>query len=257
MPRRLGAAAAATGVAATCLAPVALLVALSLAETWPFPALAPASWTARRWEGIGGGSSALAWSAGVSLLVSLVVAVWATAAGFITARAVAFSPRRARLLLLAYVPFAMSPVILGTTLLHTLIRMRLAATVGGVIAAHAIFAFAFAVIFFLGFWTPEKRAYEEMVATFGGSQLAALRHALLPLARRMLALCFFQAFLISWFQYGVTLLVGSGKVKTLPLLVFDFVNAADVGHAAVASVLLVVPPLLLLGAHRLRSARTL
>ena len=250
MPHRIAAAA----VAVACLAPFALLVVLSLATTWPFPTLLPAAWTGERWLSAVTGRSELASSLGVSLLISTAVAAYATAAGFITARRVAFSPRRSRLLLLAFVPFAMSPVILGTTLLHGFIRVHLAATVGGVIAAHAVFAYAFAVIFFMGFWNAEKRAYEEMAYTFGGGAFDAFRRVLLPLARRMLALCFFQAFLISWFQYGVTLLVGSGKVKTLPLRVFDYLNEANVGHAATAAVLLVVPPLLLLGVGRLRSA---
>ena len=57
--------------------------------------------------------------------------------------------------------------------------------------------------------------------------------------------CFFQTFLISWFQYGLTLLVGSGKVETLPLKVYDYVSEANLGYAAVAGCLLVLPPVLL------------
>lgn len=242
-------------VGAACAAPLAYLAVLSAAAHWPFPRLLPSAWTLGRWADVLTGRGELAASLWLSVLISLVVAAWATAAGFVTARHIAYSPRRRLLLLLAYVPFAMSPVILGTTLLHLFIRLRLAATVPGVIAAQSMFAYGFAIIFFMGLWNPEKKAYEEMVSTFGGSTTDAFRHALLPLSRTMLALCFFQAFLISWFQYGITLLVGSGKVKTLPLKVFDAVNEANVGLAAVASCLLVVPPLLLLALRRLRLAR--
>jgi len=53
----------------------------------------------------------------------------------------------------------------------------------------------------------------------------------------MLLLCFFQTFLLSWFQYGLTMLVGGGQVKTLPLKVYDFVWEANVFYAALASCL--------------------
>lgn len=237
---------AAVLVGVACAAPLAYLMVLSVAAAWPFPRLLPSQWTVERWADVLTGRGALAHSLGLSVAISLTVAAWSTAAGFVTARHIAYSPHRRALLLLAYVPFAMSPVVLGTTLLHLFIRLGLAATVPGVVAAQAMFAYGFATIFFMGLWNPEKRAYEEMVYTLGGGAADAFRHALLPLARPMLALCFFQSFLISWFQYGITLLVGSGKVKTLPLQVFDAVNEANVGLAAVAGCLLVAPPLLLL-----------
>lgn len=246
---------AAVAVGAACGAPLVYLAVLSASAQWPFPTLLPVKWTAVRWAEVAGGRGELVHSLVLSVAVSFVVAAWATAAGFVTARHIAYSRHRRPLLLLAYVPFAMSPVILGTTLLHLFIRLRMAATVPGVIAAQAMFAYGFAIIFFMGLWNPEKKAYEEMVYTLGGGTADAFRYALLPLSRPMLALCFFQAYLISWFQYGITLLVGSGKVKTLPLQVFDAVNEADIGLAAVASCLLVVPPLILLALRRLQPER--
>ena len=164
-----------------------------------------------------------------------------------TARTVADHPRRrAACCSLAYLPFAASPVILGVCLLYVYIRLGLVATVAGVVLAHTIFAYAFAVVFWVPFWNPEKRAYEDLVRTLGGTRTDALRRVLLPLvARGRCSLCFFQTFLISWFQYGLTLLVGSGKVETLPLRVYAYVGEANLGYAAVASVLLVLPPLVL------------
>ena len=40
-------------------------------------------------------------------------------------------------------------------------------------------------------------------------------------------------------------IIGTGKVKTLTLSVFKFINEANVFYAAFASVLLVIPPMLL------------
>jgi putative spermidine/putrescine transport system permease protein len=119
------------------------------------------------------------------------------------------------------------------------------ATVAGVVLSHTIFAYAFAVLFWVPFWNAEKRAYEDLVRTLGGTRTDALTRVFLPLSKGPVLLCFFQTFLISWFQYGLTLLVGSGKVDTLPLRVYAYVGEANLGYAAVASGLLLLPPLAL------------
>jgi putative spermidine/putrescine transport system permease protein len=122
--------------------------------------------------------------------------------------------------------------------------------VTGVVLAHTTFAYAFAVIFWMPFWNVEKRSYEDLVRTLGGTRLHAYRSVLVPLSKGPFLLCFLQAFLISWFQYGLTLLVGSGKVDTLPLRVYAYVSEANVGYAAVAGVLLLAPPLAISWSNR-------
>lgn len=245
-----GRALAAGGVAVLCVAPFAYLALLSVAGPWEFPALLPASLRSDRWTGLLAGGQGLASSLGVSLLVSVTVGLLSTSAGFVTARAVSDHPRRPAFLVLTYLPFAASPVILGVCLLYVYIRLGLAATVPGVVLAHLIFAYAFAVVFWVPFWNAEKRAFADLVRTLGGGPFDLYRRVLLPLSRGPFLVCFFQTFLISWFQYGLTLLVGSGKVQTLPLKVYDYVNEANLGYAAVASLLLLLPPVLVSWVNR-------
>jgi ABC-type spermidine/putrescine transport system permease subunit II len=233
------------GLTMASVSPFLILALLSVAGPWEFPDLLPTHLRFDRWGAVLTGDGALLPSLGTSLLVSTTVALVASAAGFVTARAVAPHPRRPLLMLLAYLPFAASPVILGVCLLYVSIRLGLVATLAGVVLAHTIFAYAFAVVFWVPFWNPEKRAYEDLVRTLGGTRGYAYAHVLLPLSKGPLLVCFFQTFLISWFQYGLTLLVGSGKVDTLPLRVYAYVGEANLGHAAVASILLLLPPLAL------------
>jgi putative spermidine/putrescine transport system permease protein len=72
----------------------------------------------------------------------------------------------------------------------------------------------------------------------------------LPLAKSTLLLCFFQCFLISWFEYGLTHFIGAGKVKTLTVSVFSYVNEANPFLAALAGFLLILPSVLLLLANK-------
>ncbi len=233
-------------IALLCLFPFAYLVVLSLAQAWPFPAVWPEALSFDLWVEMLTGPSALGESFLLSCLVSVLVATSSTAAGYVTGKYIAYHRHQRRLLFLAYVPFVMSPVILGTCLMYLYIKASLVGSVAGVILAQIMFAYGFAIVFFSAFWTPRVRAIEQLVYTLGGTTTDAYRRVLLPISREMLLICFFQTFLISWFQYGLTLLIGSGKVQTLPIKVYDYINEANIFYAALASCLLILPPALLL-----------
>jgi len=53
------------------------------------------------------------------------------------------------------------------------------------------------------------------------------------------------AFLISWSEYILTLLIGGGVVRTLPLLLFAEIGSSDLPAAAALSLVIALPPLLL------------
>ena len=151
-----------------------------------------------------------------SALISSTVAIIATVCGLVTGRMIALSRHRRMLLILAYLPFAISPVILGATLLHLYLQISLAGTTAGVVAAQLSMAVGFAAVLFDSFWSYRIVALENEARLLGCSPLNAIRLAVLPLAKPVLLLCLAQTFLISWFQYGMTLLIGTGRVQTLP-----------------------------------------
>lgn len=240
----------AVAVALACIFPFAFLLALSLAGPWRFPLLLPEFWSGARWSSLVGDQRGLLSSLLASLLLSAAVAAVATGLGFLTSRAIAFHARRRLLLFLAYLPFVFSPVILAACLLHVFLRLHLAGSWLGVGLAQLLLAYSFAIVFFQGFWNREKRALGDLVATLGGSTGQLYRRVYLPLGREMLEISFFQTFLLSFFQYGSTVLIGGGAVKTLPVEVYHFAGEADPYYAALAGCLLVWPPFLLLWVNR-------
>lgn len=231
---------AALGVGAACLLPILFLVIRSEPGRW-----------AAFWRADPGLTGSLA----VSLAISTMVALMATAVGWTAGRFVAYHRRRRALLLLAYVPFVISPVVAGVCLLYFYIRIGLSGGVTGVVAAQLLFAMGFAIVFFQGFWNEEKRALEDLARTLGSTPAQIYGRVLLPISRPMLMLCFFQTFLVSWFQYGLTLLIGSGRVRTLPLKVYDYLGEANVAYAALGSCLLVAPAAAVLWGGRWLLAR--
>jgi putative spermidine/putrescine transport system permease protein len=68
----------------------------------------------------------------------------------------------------------------------------------------------------------------------------------LPAVAPGLAVAALFAFLISWGEYILTLLVGGGSVKTLPLLLYAYLGSTDTPVAAALGLALVLPPVLLL-----------
>lgn len=228
------------------LLPFALLTLLSLGQQWAFPRLVPGVITLDNWVSIWSTQSDLAHSLGLSLVISLSVAAIVTALSLVVSKAIAYHPARDRWLLLAYFPYMIAPIILATCLQFYFIRMDLSGKLGGVLLAQLFIAFPFGVIFFVGFWNRRMLAMEQLVATLGGTPWQTWTKVLLPVAKGAILVCFFQTFLISWFEYGLTTLIGVGKVQTLTLKVFQFVNEANIFYAALASISLILPPAILL-----------
>ncbi len=237
-------------VAGVILMPFGVLAVLSVGRAWPYPAVLPDVAGGGAWGLLFSTERGLAASFGLSVGLALAVAALGTALGFVTSRAVAYHPRRDRLLRLAYGPFVLSPVVYAVCLHPFFIRLGLSGRVAGVGLGQLLIAYPFAVIFFTGFWNDNIRSLENVVLTLGGSPGQALRRVLLPLARNLLGVCFFQTFLISWFEYGLTAYLGVGRVQTLPVKVYGYIGEANPFLAALSSCLLVFPPLVLLWANK-------
>lgn len=234
-----------TGLIFLLALPFGYLPLLSLAGQWRFPLLLPEGLSLEHWGQawqIGGIGGSLALSAAVALSVSLL----STAAGFRVAHTIAGHPRRKQLLTIAYLPYAFSPVIYAFCLQFFFLKTNLSGTLGGVLTGQFLIVFPFSVILFVNHWTPRLRAMEDLVYTLGGSAGAAWRRVLLPVSRPALLNGLFQTFLLSWFEYGLTTVIGQGRVPTLPVRVFQYIGEANPYFAALGSTLLICPPLLLL-----------
>ena len=86
----------------------------------------------------------------------------------------------------------------------------------------------------------------SLFAAVGRGTAGHMRGAVRPSLRTAL----FQTFLLSWFDFGLTNLLSVGKVRTLTVQVFTYVGEANAQLAAVASLLLLLPPALLLWANK-------
>ena len=228
------------------LTPIVTLFFISFSREWRFPDLLPRQFTLENWIELFASKSNIGVSLIISTGIALAVAVLATLFGFIVSGYVAYHKYRKQLLMLTYFPFALSPVIFALCLKFYFIKMGLIGNLQGIILAQLIIAFPYSVIFFTGFWNQRIKQFQDLVATLGGNTSIAFRKIIMPLAKNLLLVCFFQCFLISWFEFGLTQIISYGKVETLTIKVFQFVSEADIFYAALSCCLLILPPVVLL-----------
>ena len=228
------------------LFPFVYLVLLSLISGWRFPDLIPAYFGLKNWFTVFGSEAGLLKSFATSIFISFSVAFVSTTAGFLISRSVFYHPKKKALVLLAYFPYVLAPVVFAACLSFFFLKMGLFGNITGVVVAQFIIAFPYALLFFSSFWNKRIQSYEELVATLGGNRWQTYTKVLFPLANGLLLICFFQTFLISWFEYGLTSIIGIGKVQTLTIKVFLFIKEANYYYGALSCCLLVFPPVILL-----------
>jgi putative spermidine/putrescine transport system permease protein len=184
---------------------------------------------------------------GTSAAVAGTVAGLAAALGLAAGRALgshAFRGRRlVQLLLLAPAIVPTLAVTLGIQVFF--IRFGLADTVAGVVLVHLVPTVPYVSLVMAGVFAGFDERLLDQARVLGARPLARLRHAVLPAVAPGLAVAALFAFLISWSEYVLTLLVGGGTVRTLPLLLFAAIGSADLTAAAALGLVLAAPPLVL------------
>jgi putative spermidine/putrescine transport system permease protein len=224
--------------------PILSLVYLSLQTQWEYPVLT--NFTAQQWiDALPQGEilSSLMLSLGISMMLATV----ATCGGFLLSRSIA---QRPSWISLAFYPYLIAPVIFGVMLQYYFVRMELTGTVAGVLLAQLLFILPYSILLYATFWNKRVTNTAFQASTLGASEWQVFTTILLPMARPWMLLCFIQCFLISWFEYGITQVIGVGKINTLTMATMHFVREANPHLAAISSLLMVIPVLLLLGLNR-------
>jgi putative spermidine/putrescine transport system permease protein len=227
---------------AAVVLPYALLVLLSLGSGWTFPHLLPDRLDFAPWKRLLADRDGMLRAVARSTLMSLAVASLSTTGGLLIARSVR-TKRSGVCLFLMYVPFVVSPLIIGVCLYDLLIRLRLAGTVLGVILAQAMIAMSFAAVFFSETWSEKTDRLEMLVRQLGGRFPDVWRHAVLIPMFPLIMICFLQTAIYSWVDYGLVFILGGGQVSTVTMQVFAYIREASINQAAASGLVLLAPPL--------------
>lgn len=244
------------GLLAMSVGPLVILGIWATSGPWRFPALLPSAFTLDGWHGAGLGALGPAlWMSGI---LGVATGVIGCALALPIGRALAGLRgwRRHAAAAAAFLPVAAPPLALGTGLQVMALAAGVGGTASGVLLAHLVPATGYLSLFFLGTFTLFDARAESEARTLGATAWQTWWRVTIPLLRRQIGEAIALGFLISWTQFALTLVVGGGAVRALPLEVFALVRAGQDRPAAIGALLLILPPLAALAALRWAARRT-
>jgi putative spermidine/putrescine transport system permease protein len=231
-------------VAAAVGLPFATLGVWSLADRWFFPGLWPQAWGLRAWNYVfaTAGGQVLA-ALGQSVAVAGVTALIAVLVALPAARALGLYDFRGKDLIsvLLTLPVIVPPLSVAMGLHLWFIRLHLAETFAGVVAVHLTFCLPYAVFVLWGVFSNYNPDFEAQARSLGASRLAVGVRVMLPMIMPGVVVAGLFAFLLSWSQYLSTLIIGGGRLITLPVLLFALMGSGDRPVAAAVSLVFVLP----------------
>ncbi|WP_242941134.1 ABC transporter permease [Sporobacter termitidis] len=228
------------------LFPLLILFVWSFTGRWSWPHLLPETFSARALGELFGGYSGAVQVLLSSILLSTAVALIAIAVSVPAARAIVLTAFWGKDFLKFIV---LLPVIVPATAfamgVHMLfIRVGLSDTVVGVILIHIILCLPYTVRIMSEVTAATGDRLEAQARVLGASPKKTLISITFPLAMPGIISAFCMAFIVSFSQYFVTLLIGGGTVTTYAMFMFPYIQSGDRTIAAAYSLLFVLSTLL-------------
>jgi putative spermidine/putrescine transport system permease protein len=225
--------------------PLAALGLYALSTRWFYPQLLPSEWALEPLV-----RQLASPRTQAALLSSLTLAGLVTALALLIGLPAAYTLglRRFRgrglVLLLLFLPNVVPPLATGMGLNILFLRLGLAGGPLGVALVHLVPVLPYAIFALLGVFARYDEGYEQQARSLGASGPQLLWRVTLPLIGPGLAVAALFAFLVSWSQYVLTLLIGGGRVITLPILLFSAVAGGNPTTTAALALLFAAPPVL-------------
>jgi putative spermidine/putrescine transport system permease protein len=231
------------------VAPLLLFAAYAFSTRWFFPQPFPIEWTWTTLQRAIDDSrtlSSMAQGIWIAVLVSLLSLILALPA----ARVLGLRKFRGRQLawLLLFLPSVIPPLAIGMGLNILFLRIGLAGTFAGVVLAHIILTLPYTIFTLSSAFARFDENYEFQALALGASPWHIFFKVTLRMLAPSLVVATLFAFLISWSQYLLTLLIGGGQVITLPILLFSAASGGNPSTIAVLSLLFIAPPVLVIAA---------
>jgi len=231
------------------IAPLILFAAYAFSTRWFFPQPFPVEWTTVTFQRAIHDTrtlSSMAQGIWIAILVSMISLLLALPA----ARILGLRKFRGRQLawLLLFLPTIIPPLAIGMGLNILFLRIRLAGTITGVVLAHIIPTLPYTIFTLSSAFARFDENYEFQALALGASPWHIFFKVTLRMLTPSIVVATLFAFLISWSQYLLTLLIGGGQIITLPILLFSAASGGNPANIATLSLLFITPPVLVIAA---------
>ena len=228
--------------------PLVPLAIWSFAKGWFYPSLLPKVWSLRAWEYTFSETSGVLDSLWLTVRISLAATVLSILVGVPAGRALGMYQFKGKsfieMLILAPMIVPGIAVVLG---IHSIfISMGLTNSVPGVILVHLIPTIPYMVLVMAGIFSNYDPAFELQARSLGASPLKTFWYVTFPAIMPGIIVGGLFAFLVSWSQYILTLLIGGGRVVTLPLLLFNFATSGRNDITGAIGMIYILPGVIIL-----------
>lgn len=227
------------------VAPLALFIVYSFTEGWFFPAPFPSEWTTTTFQRAMDDPRTLdgMWQ---GFVIAVIVSLLSLILAFPAARALGLRHFRGRQIawLVLFLPTVVPPLAIGMGLNILFLRVGLAGTIIGVSLAHLISTLPYTVFTLSSAFARYDENYEHQALALGASPAQIFFNITLRMMTPSLVVATLFGFLVSWSQYLLTLLIGGGKIITLPVLLFTAASGGNPSTIAIKSLLFILPPAL-------------
>ena len=240
---------ASTAMITAVLFPFLVLVLWSFSARWFYPQLWPDQWGLRAWQYIIGVAGSQIISGLVqSILVALATAVVSIGVGVPAGRALGLYNFKGKDLIsvMLMLPVIVPPLCVAMGLHWWFIKLGLAETFIGVVLVHLTFCLPYSIFVMWGVFSNYNPDYENQARSLGASSRKIVLRVMLPLTLPGIIVAGLFSFLLSWSQYLSTLIIGGGRITTLPILLFALMGSGDRPVAAAVSIVFVAPAFLAL-----------
>ncbi|MDP9474961.1 MAG: ABC transporter permease subunit [Actinomycetota bacterium] len=235
-------------VTALVALPFVPLFLWALAGEWRFPDLLPTEWSLRGIHHVIEPGGSVLGATLNSLAIGGAVALASVAVGTPAWMALGGYQWRFKGAVIFFVllPILVPPLASTMGVHLTFIRLGLADTMLGVFLVHLVPTVPYTAIITTGIFAERTGEAEEAARTLGANPWQAFVNVTLPEVAPGIAVAGLFAFLISWGQYVLTLLIGGGSVVTLPMLLFSAASGNDPVITSALAIVFAMPAVLAL-----------
>ena len=234
------------GFILSVLIPVVVIAIWSLSGRWSWPRLVPESLSLRGMNELFGGYSGAMQVLGSSILISLAVAFLAVVIAVMTARALVFYNFKGKGLLSfgTILPIIIPSTVFAMGVHVPFIKLGLADTVLGVIIVHLICALPYTIKIMTDITAAFGNKLEEQASVLGANPGQVLKDITLPSLLPGLISSASMAYILSFSQYFLTLIIGGGNVKTFTMMMVPYLQSGDRTVASAYSMVFIISTLI-------------
>jgi putative spermidine/putrescine transport system permease protein len=228
--------------------PLVPLAIWSFARGWFFPQLLPKQWSLNAWAFVLSDASGVLDSLWLTVLIATAATVISILVGVPAGRALGLHSFRGKhwveLFIMAPIIVPGIAVVLG---IHSVfIGLGLTNTITGVVLVHLIPTLPYMILVMAGIFANFDTTIEDQARSLGASALQTFWFVTLPAILPGIVVGGLFAFLVSWSQYILTLMIGGGRIITLPLLLFNFASAGRNDITGAIAMIYILPGLVIL-----------